>query len=653
MDMIRCPDAAQITIPGRGYFQVGNNELFESFQSGWSGAPYDPDANAGLNDADLRVINLQGKKISGKHKKIAPVSSNVVTQLDAMVKHIREVAQINNIKLVSPIWLPPLAERIIIKHDSLSGDDAGQSSLNAQIGFADDPNGQRQFPLVIDIISSGHMLIAAMAGGGKTTFLQTLLYSLVTTNDPTQINIYIIDFGSRNLGIFSALPHVGGVAFDSDTDKIDKLIAMLTKEVADRKLRFAEKGVGTFKEYRQESNDQSAVMLIIDNYSAFAENFVKHEETMISLAREAASFGVYMILTCLSAKEIRGRLRQIFNFGVGLQLNDRFEYEDVLGTRVEFTPDADMPGRGLVRSGGEIMEFQTALSVDAPNAASINSQLRSRFESIKMKWSGNTARPIPEVPEDMSIGAMMSNTNIKLITADGRYLPIGYDLSEAEPLYLDLAMTFCYTISGAERTGKTTLLKALMKLVKISGASCYIFDGPDNELRTFAQANDIIYLTTADELFSFMSDVIIPEFTRRNIGKEAFLQREERDIDTYLSSEQKIFIFINNMEAFCEAVYKRDKGMSGFMEQMLTKGDSHMIYLMACIANSDMTGEWNSRPFLRKFIGHRSGLHLGGVVDNQRIFDFEIPALERAKRLPPGKGFTIENGITKRVVTVY
>jgi len=107
------------------------------------------------------------------------------------------------------------------------------------------------------------------------------------------------------------------------------------------------------------------------------------------------------------------------------------------------------------------------------------------------------------------------------------------------------------------------------------------------------------------------------------------------------------------MEAFCEAVYNSEKGMSGFIEQMLTKGDGHMIYFIACISNSDMSGEWNTRPLMRKFIGHRCGLHLGGAVDNQRIFDFEIPALERAKREPPGKGHTIENGITKRIVTIY
>ena len=47
MDMLHKPDAAYLTQAGRCYLQVGNDELYELFQSGWSGAVYDEtDANA-------------------------------------------------------------------------------------------------------------------------------------------------------------------------------------------------------------------------------------------------------------------------------------------------------------------------------------------------------------------------------------------------------------------------------------------------------------------------------------------------------------------------------------------------------------------------------------------------------------------------------
>ncbi len=60
MDMLHKPDAAYITQAGRCYLQVGNDELYELFQSGYSGAAYD--ASNYEDSADVaKLINLPGK----------------------------------------------------------------------------------------------------------------------------------------------------------------------------------------------------------------------------------------------------------------------------------------------------------------------------------------------------------------------------------------------------------------------------------------------------------------------------------------------------------------------------------------------------------------------------------------------------------------
>ena len=53
-DMLHKPDAAFITQAGRCYLQVGNDEIYELFQSGFSGAVYDEELQgAGENAAIL------------------------------------------------------------------------------------------------------------------------------------------------------------------------------------------------------------------------------------------------------------------------------------------------------------------------------------------------------------------------------------------------------------------------------------------------------------------------------------------------------------------------------------------------------------------------------------------------------------------------
>ncbi|MBR3307998.1 MAG: type VII secretion protein EssC [Lachnospiraceae bacterium] len=69
MDMLHKADAAYITQAGRCYMQVGNDELYELFQSGWSGAVYDEGGSVQTEIA--RMLTDGGKAaIVGSHAQI-------------------------------------------------------------------------------------------------------------------------------------------------------------------------------------------------------------------------------------------------------------------------------------------------------------------------------------------------------------------------------------------------------------------------------------------------------------------------------------------------------------------------------------------------------------------------------------------------------
>ena len=69
-DMLHRPDAAYITQAGRCFLQVGNDELFELFQSAWSGAVYDKEA--GTSQTSLaRMLTVNGKAaLVGSHAQV-------------------------------------------------------------------------------------------------------------------------------------------------------------------------------------------------------------------------------------------------------------------------------------------------------------------------------------------------------------------------------------------------------------------------------------------------------------------------------------------------------------------------------------------------------------------------------------------------------
>lgn len=174
-EMLKRTDAAYITGTGRGFLQVGNDEIFDEFQSGWSGAPYTPEVP--FNDdskAKAVIIGLTGKPEAVKKKK-KKKGDNVkkFTQLDAMVQYAANLAEENHIKPLRQIWLPPLPGLFYLDDLELTWD---EKQIKLPVGLADDPQNQRQFPVYLDFIRDGHLLICGSAGSGKTSLVQTILY---------------------------------------------------------------------------------------------------------------------------------------------------------------------------------------------------------------------------------------------------------------------------------------------------------------------------------------------------------------------------------------------------------------------------------------------------------------------------------------------
>lgn len=109
-EMLHTPDAAEITQTGRAYLQVGNNEVYELFQSAWSGADYQPDKDdMGIEDHTIYLINELGQyeilneDLSGLED--VDEIKEVPTELDAIVHHIQLLCEEQEIPPVPQPWL--------------------------------------------------------------------------------------------------------------------------------------------------------------------------------------------------------------------------------------------------------------------------------------------------------------------------------------------------------------------------------------------------------------------------------------------------------------------------------------------------------------------------------------------------------------------
>ncbi len=159
-EILKTPDAAEITLPGRAYLQVGNNEIYELFQSAWSGADYVENKEDKEHlDATIYAINDLGQyeilseDLSGLGSSKEVIS--VPSELDAVIDYIHDYAEINEIEALARPWLPPLPESVYLQDlHAIQFKEAWtkeKKPLKATIGLLDQPELQSQTPLTLDI----------------------------------------------------------------------------------------------------------------------------------------------------------------------------------------------------------------------------------------------------------------------------------------------------------------------------------------------------------------------------------------------------------------------------------------------------------------------------------------------------------------------
>ena len=146
----------------------------------------------------------------------------------------------------------------------------GASSwLRIPVGLYDAPETQSQGIQYIDFHESGHLGIYGSPSSGKTTMLKTILLSAGLNFTPEEVQIYGIDCGGWSTGIFASMPHVGGIALDCEQEKVEKLAAMIEKELDRRKKLFVKNRVGSLDAYRASvARDVPAWVIFADNLPA-------------------------------------------------------------------------------------------------------------------------------------------------------------------------------------------------------------------------------------------------------------------------------------------------------------------------------------------------------------------------------------------------
>ncbi|MBS7365894.1 MAG: type VII secretion protein EssC, partial [Oscillospiraceae bacterium] len=429
IDMLQRPEAAELKDTGRFYLQVGYNELFALGQSAWSGADYYPEDEVVVQlDDSVQFIDAVGSGLlEAKPKTTRGASCG--TQLVSAVKMLSDIAEENGIKC-RPLWQPALPKKIELEKISTEKYNKQNAVVCADLGLLDDPSNQKQFTLNFDFSHCRNLLIVGDQGSGKTTLIQSILYSLTSDYSPEELNYYILDYSSRMFKVFSNLPHCGGVFFEEDTSRLESLFKLISSIVTERKRLFTALEVDSF-DAACAVQKLPLILVVIDNYSAFASTKLGEALSgmLYTCVKNYTNYGIKFVVSCNRLNEMPMRTKQEFVDRICLHVKDKYDFGDVLGCKVQYVP-GETPGRGLYEYEGLPLEFQAAMFKPEEDSARRIKLLKMFADNIANAYVGSSsALRLPTLSETQTYEEFSQQF-------DEARFPLGYSLKDAKPVAL-------------------------------------------------------------------------------------------------------------------------------------------------------------------------------------------------------------------------
>lgn len=504
-EILKNGDAASITVTGRGYLQVGNNEVYELFQSAWSGAPYHEEESYDMEDevaivTDLGLIPLS--EVSSLDQKQKETESEIGVIVDK-IEQLQQEMQLE--KLPSP-WLPPLPDRLYRKS---TGHRDKPSILFAMI---DEPEKQSQSAYTYDVIEDGNIGIFGSSGYGKTHTIMTLLLGMANQFTPEEVHYYVMDFGNGGLLPLKQLPHTADYFLLDQERKIEKFMRRLRDEVARRKQLFQKQEVSSIKMYNGLSAEQLPfVFLVIDNFDLVKEEMLDLEQQLNQFARDGVSLGIYMILTATRINSVRQSLMNNLKTKIVHYLMDQSEAFTILG-RLTFSPEA-MPGRAIVKKDTAYFA-QVFLPAEGKDDFEQMMNIKEEIECIKVVYADvKKPDPVPMLPTELTIVNFAS-----YIEKKNSLLPIGLDEENVTPVYVNFQKTKHCLVLGQAQKGKTNSLKVLIHTaLEQEVEHIAVFDSIDRGLSAFVGEEKLVYLEGKDHVMSWLDKI-----------ETVFIAREEQ-----------------------------------------------------------------------------------------------------------------------------
>lgn len=627
-EVIKSPLAAEIKEPGRAYLQVGNNEIFELFQSAYSGASEKTD-DSNVKEFTIYSLTESGKRIPVYSQKKKKSGEGSATQLDAIVKYVTDYCVSISLPKLPDICLPSIGDCIIFATSNKKSSDPGNYEI--EIGVYDDPENQYQGVHTIDL-GSNNLMIIGSSQSGKTNVLQSIIRSLSTKYTPDEVNIYIIDFASMVLKNFDKLNHVGGVVCPSEDEKLKNLFKLLNAEIEFRKEKLMSVGVSSFAAYKEAGEkDLPLIVLLIDNLTALKELYFQDDDELLNLCREGLTVGISIVIANSQTAGIGYKYLSNFSARMALYCNDSNEYSslfDHCSERID-----SIPGRSIVEIDKGHYECQTYLAFKGEKEIDRVQEIKKYIFEVNATNKHAMAKRIPLIPSSLTKGFMVEQF--------GNYMEekfsivTGLDYATVTPYVFDFASAGLLAITGREGAGRHNWLKYSVDMISTmypGMSKVYVVDSIGKKLTSLKESDNITaYSMVAEDAVKYIKEIEMQLKDRYDA-----LVAGDEDV---LNDAELLMMVIDNADALL-AICNNSDGLAAY-KNIIGRYKNMKVCIVAFVENANIP---YSAPEIMKNIRDQRNFMYFDDMSNMKIFDVPLAMSRNFKKpIELGDGYYIKD----------
>ena len=194
------------------------------------------------------------------------------------------------------------------------------------------------FPIVGDLVSMPHLLIAGTTGSGKSVCINTLILSILYRHKPDDCKLIMIDPKMLELSIYQGIPHLLTPVI-TEPKKATTALKWVVKEMEKRYREMTEIGVRNISGFNDKASSESKkkmpyIVVIVDEMADLMMIAGKEIENYIQrLAQMARAAGIHIVMATQrpSVDVITGTIKANFPTRTSFQVTSKIDSRTILG----------------------------------------------------------------------------------------------------------------------------------------------------------------------------------------------------------------------------------------------------------------------------------------------------------------------------------